>query len=336
MARQLALLLLTRLEAPVVLVDLTTAQVDEAVAWIEGELEARVRRGRLSRRQARFLAGSVGGGTEPAGFSGCDFVLEAVFEELAVKQDVWRAVEEAVAPECLLATNTSSLSVTAMGAALEHPERLLGMHFFNPVAVLPLVELVRAGATDDGALATAWQLADRLGKRAVLVRDAPGFVVNRVLTRMTAVLMGALEQGNTVEETDRAVLGLGLPMAPSMLLGMVGPAVANHVLHTLHDAYPDRFPLSQTLANFASGSDEVAVHADAPQSLDELQAAVLEAFADEIAHILEERVVASAAEVDACLILGAGFPFFLGGITRHLDASGVSERVTGRTLASIA
>jgi 3-hydroxyacyl-CoA dehydrogenase len=220
-----------------------------------------------------------------------------------------------------------------MADALAQPDRLVGMHFFNPVAVLPLVELVRTEATADGSLATAWHLADMLGKRAVLVGDAPGFVVNRVLTRITTVLMDALEHGNTVEETDGAVLAIGLPMAPSVLLGMVGPTVANHVLETLHVAYPDRFPLSQTLANFAAGNDEIMVRGDVPRTVDELRNAVLEAIADEIAHILEERVVASAAEVDACLILGAGYPFFLGGITRHLDATGVSERVSGRPFA---
>jgi 3-hydroxyacyl-CoA dehydrogenase/enoyl-CoA hydratase/carnithine racemase len=333
MARQLTLLLLTRLEVPVALYDVSREQVDEALSWIGQELETRVRRGRLPARTARFLAESVAGGVDPEHFSGCDLVIEAVFEELDVKQHVWRAVEATVAPECLLATNTSSLSVTAMATALDHPERLVGMHFFNPVAVLPLVELVRTAATADVSLATAWRVSDRLGKRAVLVRDAPAFVVNRVLTRMTVVLMDALEHGNTIEETDEAVLGIGLPMAPSVLLGMVGPAVANHVLRTLNAAYPDRFPLSLTLANFAAGSDEIAVVGDARSSVEELRERVLEAMADEIARILDDRVVTSAAEVDACLILGAGYPFFLGGITKYLDLSGISDRVAGHKLA---
>src|ERR671932_1448636 len=162
-------------------------------------------------------------------------------------------------PECVLATNTSSLSVAEMAADLGHPERVVGIHFFNPVALLPLVELVRTPETDDTTLATAWDVTQKLRKRAVLVRDAPAFVVNRVLTRMTTVLMDALEHGNTVAETDEAALRLGLPMAPSVLLQMVGPRVANHVLETLHAAYPERFPLSPTLANYAAGRDEIAV-----------------------------------------------------------------------------
>jgi 3-hydroxyacyl-CoA dehydrogenase len=150
---------------------------------------------------------------------------------------------------------------------------------------------------------------------------------------MTTVLMDALENGNTVEETDEAALSLGLPMAPSVLLQMVGPRVANHVLETLHDSYPDRFPLSPTLASFADGKEEIVVRGDARRTMDEIRVDVLEAVADEIRHMLEEGVVGAAADIDACLILGAGYPFFLGGITKHLDQTGISERVVGSTLA---
>ncbi|HVS86290.1 MAG TPA: 3-hydroxyacyl-CoA dehydrogenase family protein, partial [Gaiellaceae bacterium] len=170
-------------------------------------------------------------------------------------------------------------------------------------------------------------------KRGVLVGDAPAFVVNRILTRMTTVLMDALEHGNTIEETDEAALSLGLPMAPSVLLQVVGPRVANHVLETLHASFPERFPLSPTLANFAEGKDEVVVRGDARRSVDEIREACLEAIADEVRQLLDEGVVAAAADVDACLILGAGYPFHLGGITKHLDQTGVSERVAGGSLA---
>jgi 3-hydroxyacyl-CoA dehydrogenase/enoyl-CoA hydratase/carnithine racemase len=333
MARQLALLFLRRLEVPIVLRDLTQEQVDDARAWIESELDSAVGRGRYSREKARFLGQLVTGGTDVAVFEGCDLVVEAVLEETAVKQQVFVDLERVVDVDCVLATNTSSLSVTELGRDLARPQRLVGMHFFNPVAVLPLVELVRTAATDDATLATAWHVSRTLGKRAVLVNDAPAFVVNRVLTRMTSVLMDALEHGNSVDETDEAVLRLGLPMAPSVLLQLVGPAVANHVLETLHAAYPDRFPLSATLANYAGGSDEIVVREHAPRTVDELNRAVCEAIADEIRHLLDEDVVESAADVDTCMILGAGFPFFLGGITKHLDQVGVSERVLGARLA---
>jgi 3-hydroxyacyl-CoA dehydrogenase len=127
---------------------------------------------------------------------------------------------------------------------------------------------------------------------------------------------------------------MGVPMAPSVLLQLVGPKVANHVRHQLHDAWPDRFPLSQTLESLAEGGNVVVVE-HAPRPVDELHQAVLEALADEARYILEDGVVAEAADIDTCLILGAGFPFWLGGITRHLDQTGVSERVLGRKLADI-
>jgi 3-hydroxyacyl-CoA dehydrogenase/enoyl-CoA hydratase/carnithine racemase len=335
MARQLALLALRRLEVPVVMRDLTQEQVDDAVSWIGNELRELVSRGRLAERKAGFLRTIVSGGTGWDVFAGCDLVLEAVFEDMAVKKDVFAELERVVGRECLLATNTSSLSVTEMGSDLAHPERVVGMHFFNPVAVLPLVELVRTQQTDDVTLATAWHVTGRLRKRGVLVSDAPAFVVNRLLSRTTTVLMDALEHGNTVEETDEAVLRLGVPMAPSVLLQMVGPRVANHVLHTLHDAFPDRFPLSETLDNYASGREEIAVKEHAPRSVDEIHETVLEAMADEARHLLEEGVVAAAADIDTCLLLGAGYPFWLGGITKHLDQTGVSQRVVGRPLADI-
>ena len=139
----------------------------------------------------------------------------------------------------------------------------VGLHFFNPVARAAARRDRAHAETTDEQLATAWDVVKKLRKRGVLVADAPAFVVNRVLTRMTSVLMDALENGNTVEETDEAILSLGMPMAPSVLLQMVGPRVANHVLETLHDAYPDRFPLSPTLANFADGKDEIVVAGDA-------------------------------------------------------------------------
>jgi 3-hydroxyacyl-CoA dehydrogenase/enoyl-CoA hydratase/carnithine racemase len=323
MATQLAQLFLRRLEVPIVLRDVDQARVDEALDTLR------------STAKAPFHATLVSGTTGWDGFADCDLVLEAVFEELRVKREVFAAAEQVVRPDCVLATNTSSLSVGAIAAGLAHPERVVGMHFFNPVALMPLVELIRHDAVDDQTLATAAAVTRKLRKRGVLCGDAPGFVVNRVLTRMTGELMRALERGNTVEETDEAILRLGLPMAPSVLLQMVGPRVANHVLETMHAAFPERFPLSETLASYAAGRDEIAVREQAPLAVEAITDAVLEALADEIGHLLEEGVVAEAADVDTCLLLGAGFPFWLGGITKHLDQRGVSQRVLGRPLADV-
>ena len=332
MATQLATLFLRKLEVPVVLTDVDTGRAESAAESIRGELADLVAKGRLNEGKARFLGSIVTAGTGPDAYAGCDLVLEAVFEELAVKQEVFGGLEQVVAPECLLVTNTSSLSVAAMADGLTHPERVVGLHFFNPVAVLPLVEVVRTPVTDDASLATAWDVTRKLGKRGVLVRDAPAFVVNRMLTRQSTVLMQALESGSTFEETDEAALRLGLPMPPSALLAMVGPKVANHVLRTLHEAFPARFPLSPTLQALADGEFPALEARDDRPTVGEIHERILAALADEARRILDEGVVASAAELDACLILGAGFPFFRGGITKHLDQTGVSQRVSGRLL----
>jgi 3-hydroxyacyl-CoA dehydrogenase/enoyl-CoA hydratase/carnithine racemase len=323
MATQLAQLYLKRLEVPIVIRDIDAARVAEALETL---------RDTAAKPEHALL---VSGTTGWDGFDDCDLVLEAVYEELTVKQEVFAAVESIVGAECILATNTSALPVTEMGALLHHPERLVGMHFFNPVALMPLVELVRTDATDDVTLATAGAVTKALRKRGVLVGDAPAFVVNRVLTRMTCVLMQALEHGNSVEETDEAILRLGMPMAPSVLLQLVGPRVANHVLEALHAAFPERFPLSPTLANYANGHDEIVVAAESPLAVEQITEAVLDALADEIAHVLADGVVPTAADVDTCLLLGAGFPFWLGGITKHLDQKGISQRLFGRPLAEM-
>jgi len=275
MATQLATLFLKRLEVPVVLRDLEQSRVDGALESIRGDVKP-------------FLGTIVSGGTGWEQFEGCDLVLEAVFEELDVKREVFAAVRQ-VAPDAILATNTSSLSVEEMGADV-------GLHFFNPVAVMPLVEIARTSHTTDEQLATAWDVVKTLRKRGVLVADAPGFVVNRLLTRMTTVLMGA-----AVEDADDAILSLGMPMAPSVLREMVGPAVAQHVLETMHGAWPDRFPLEPP-----SGSDS--------RTVEEIRGQALVAVADEVQHLLAEHVVDDPADVDACLILGAGWPLFLGGV----------------------
>jgi 3-hydroxyacyl-CoA dehydrogenase len=238
-------------------------------------------------------------------------------------------------------TNTSSLSVTQMAADLVHPERVVGFHFFNPVAVLPLVEVVRGERTDDASLATAFALGSRLKKSCVLVKDAPAFVVNRLLTRM-------LDEGTPVEVAERSLDALGMPMPPFVLLQLVGPAVALHVAETMHAAFPDRFSVSENLRRLvAAGKTGLwSWAADGTPFVDEQTQALFEvgdtvltegevrdralaAIAQEVRIMLDDGVVAHAQDIDLCLILGAGWPFHLGGITPYLDRSGVSEAVTG-------
>jgi 3-hydroxyacyl-CoA dehydrogenase/enoyl-CoA hydratase/carnithine racemase len=332
MATQLAALFVRRLRVPVVLTDVDPERPERAVEAIGAELDGLVARGRMREEEADALRQLPVAGESLDAYADCDLVLEAVFEELSAKREVFSALERVVGPQCLLATNTSALSVSAMADGLARPERVVGLHFFNPVAVLPLVEVVRADGTDDETVATAWEIVRRLRKRGVVVQDAPGFVVNRLLTRQTVVLMQALEEGASFEETDEAALRLGLPMPPSALLAMVGPRVANHVLLALNDSWPDRFPTSPILQALADGEFPAVETRDDHPTVDEIHERILEGLADEARRILDEGIVPSAAELDACLILGAGFPFFRGGITPYLDRTGVSQRVSGRSL----
>ena len=228
-----------------------------------------------------------------------------------------------------------------MAADLEHPERLVGFHFFNPVAMMPLLEIVRAERTDDATLATAFAVG-KLRKSCVLVSDAPAFVVNRLLTRFLGEIFAAVDAGTPPEVADRALDPLGLPMRPLALLQLVGPAVAHHVGGTLHAAFPDRFAVSDNLRRIAESGKPLMVDdeinpevagllevGDAPLTEEQVRQRALDALAGEIRLMLDEGVVAEAKDIDLCMILGAGWPFHLGGITPYLDRSGTAEQVTG-------
>ena len=349
MATQLALLLLRRLQVPVVITDVDQERVDKGIGYLAAEIDKLLSKGRISPDEANRLRALISGTTELVDYADCDFVLEAVFEEMSIKKQVLADLEKHVSDSCVLATNTSSLSVTQMAADLDHPQRVVGFHFFNPVAVLPLVEIVRGPDTDQETLATAFQLAKSLKKSAVLVRDAAGFVVNRLLLRLMAEIFAAVDEGTPVEVADAALRPLGLPMSPYVLLQLVGPAVALHVVENLHAALGDRFPVSGNLqALVAAGrpgiyewtpegtpylSEETAkllVVGDRPSTADEVRERALTALAEEIGLMLAEEVVAAPMDIDLCLILGAGWPFHLGGITPYLDREGISERLLGR------
>lgn len=258
MASQLALLFARRLEVPVVMTDLDQERLDKGVGHAHAEIDKLLGKGRVSPDKANRLKSLITGSLGKEAFAGADFVIEAVFEEMSVKKTVFAEVEEHVSPECVLATNTSSLSVSEMASELRHPERVVGFHFFNPVAVLPLLEIVRGERTDDATLATAFAAGGRLKKSCVLVKDAPAFVVNRVLLRLLAEIVRTVDEGTPIEVAERSVAPLGLPMPPFVLMGLVGPAIALHVNETLHEAFPDRFPLSDNLAKLvASGKPGV-------------------------------------------------------------------------------
>jgi 3-hydroxyacyl-CoA dehydrogenase/enoyl-CoA hydratase/carnithine racemase len=344
MAAQIAMLFVRRLQVPVVMTDLDQARVDSGVAYVHAEIDKQLVRGRLSADAANRQKALISGSVSKDGFADADFVIEAVFEELGVKQQVFAEVEAVVGPDCVLATNTSSLSVTAMAANLAHPERVVGFHFFNPVAVLPLVEVVRGERTDDAALATALDVGKSLKKNCVIVADQPAFVVNRLLTRFLGEIIGTVDEGTGFEVAEHAADPLGLPMSPFLLLQLVGPKIALHVAETLAAAFPGRFAVSDKLRavadsglasvyrpDFSVDPEVLALLAggDRPSTAPEVLARALEGLAQEIAIMLDEGVVAAPEDIDLCMILGAGWPFHLGGITPYLDRTGVSAKVNG-------
>lgn len=349
MASQFALLFVRRLQVPVVITDLDQARVDKGVAYIHDEIAALLAKQRISPDEANRLRALVSGTTNKADFADCDWVIEAVFEELAVKQDVFAEIEEYVSAETILATNTSSLSVEQIGAKLAHPERLVGFHFFNPVAVMPLIEVVNTPLTDDATLSTAMVIAGKLKKTAVITRDTPGFVVNRLLAKLLGEAMHAVDTGTPFDVVNTALDSFGMPMRPFELLELVGLKVGAHVLDTHHAAFPDRFFESENLhklaeygkildrdskgkvKGFDKGAVKIVAGGTTPMTGEEILRRVEDGLADEIKRMLDDDVVHAAEDIDLCMILGAGWPFQMGGATPYLDRVGASERVFGGT-----
>ncbi|AJM77655.1 3-hydroxyacyl-CoA dehydrogenase NAD-binding domain-containing protein [Rathayibacter toxicus] len=349
MATQLALLFVRRLQVPVVITDLDQKRVDKGVSAVVAQIDLLLSAGRLSQDDANRLRTLVTGTTDRSDFSDCDWVIEAVFEELTVKQEVFADIERFLMPTAVLATNTSSLSVERIGERLEHPERLVGFHFFNPVAMMPLIEVVRTPRTDDATLSTAMVTAKALKKNAVITRDTPGFVVNRILAKLLGEVMHAVDTGTPIDVVEQSLAPFGLPMTPFELLELVGLTVGAHVLDTHHAAFPDRFYCSDTLHRLAelgqvfqrdvqgrvTGIDKraaaIVAGGSEPMTRDELRVRIETGLADEVKRMLDDKVVHAAEDIDLCLILGAGYPFHMGGLTPYLDRVGASERAVGDT-----
>lgn len=349
MAQQFALLFVRRLKVPVVITDISQEQIDKGLGYIHGEIDKLLGKGRLSQDDANRLKALVTGTTDKADFADADWIIEAIYENLEAKQSVFAEVEQYISETAVLATNTSSLSVEQIGAKLKHPERLVGFHFFNPVAVMPLIEVVKTPKTDDETLSTAMVVAAKLYKTAVITADTPGFVVNRILAKLLGEAMNAVDTGTSFEVVNTANAPLGLPMTPFELLELVGLKVGAHVLDTHHAAFPERFFESTNLHKLAEygkifdrdgkgkvkGFDKKAVAIVAggttPMTGEQILRRLEDGLADEIKRMLDDGVVAAAEDIDLCLILGAGWPFQMGGATPYLDRVGASERVFGST-----
>ena len=315
-----------------------------ARVWKKKVDRRRMTRGEMQRKLARIT-----GTTDWSGFPRADVVIEAVVENLNVKRQVLAEFEALARPGAIFATNTSTIPITQIAAEAKHPENVVGMHFFNPVDRMPLVEIIRGQKTSERAMVTTAALARKLGKTVVYCNDGPGFVVNRILGPYMNESAFLLEEGNSIESLDKAMVDFGMPMGPMALLDEVGIDVAAKVAGILSEAFGARMEKSGVVEKlYADGrhgkkngkglyryddgkrqgpdpSVYKVLGVRAPHPADEK--AVVErmvlSMINEASLILEEKIVASAGELDLAMIMGTGFPPFRGGLLRYADSLGL-------------
>ena len=347
---------------PVRLKDISQAPLDLGLREAARLLDKQVRAGRLAREKADALLATIEPQLDDAGLGEVDVVVEAVVEDLEVKRAVLAALEGVVAAGTVLASNTSSLRIADIAAPLARPHDLVGMHFFNPVPAMPLVEIVRGERTGDTAVATAVAWAAAMGKTPVVVRDCPGFLVNRIVTPYVNAFLQLVRDGADFVEVDRAMEAFGWPMGPAWLQDVVGMDVGLHVGDVIAAGYPDRMrPVTPNAVRLlvgekrhgqktgqgfyryetdASGRTVRRVGEGTHALLARAQPDGARSFADaeivdrmmlpllvEAAHALEDGVVATAAELDMALMLGLGLPAYLGGALKYADWLGLPEVV---------
>lgn len=316
--------------------------------------EGMIKRRRLNGREAKQMMDRISPTLDYSGFSLLDLVVEAVIEKMEVKKAVLREAEQATRADCVLTTNTSSLSVTEMQSALQRPEQFCGMHFFNPVNRMPLVEVIRGQKSGDLALATTVALARKLEKTPVIVNDGPGFLVNRILAPYLNEAGYLLAEGGRIEEIDQALLDFGMPMGPLRLLDEIGFDVARHAAGVMFEAFGERMRPSSPMgalagtkrlgkkSNLGFYSYEKGKQQDVDQGVyAELgggprralgERLIVErsvyAMINEAARVLEDGIVSTPGDVDLGMIMGTGFPPFRGGLLRYADAVGLPSIVT--------
>ncbi len=342
-------------DVPVVLKDVDQEPLDDGLRHAKELLEKAARKGVFSEEEAGLKFSLVEGTLSYEPFRDVDLVVEAVVEKMAVKKQVLREVEEVIPEEAIFTTNTSSLSVTEMASASERPERIAGLHFFNPVHKMPLVEVVRTEDTSQATLAAALGFALDMGKNPVLVKDGPGFLVNRVLAPYLNEAGYLLEEGAGVRAVDQALSDYGMPMGPCRLLDEVGLDVAHHVSGVMAEAFGDRMKpagvVDQLLEDGRVGKKGglgFYVYRDGEQKkvdpelkrilprpetaspgADEVRRRSLYLMVNEAAHALEDGVVEDAGMVDLAMVMGTGFPPFRGGPLRWADMEGLDVILEG-------
>jgi 3-hydroxyacyl-CoA dehydrogenase/enoyl-CoA hydratase/3-hydroxybutyryl-CoA epimerase len=351
----IAALVADRVRLPVRLKDVRAEALSAALAHAAELFAKRVRRRRLKPAEARARLALVQPTLEDDGLAACDFVVEAIVENLAVKQRLFAELGRLVPPPAVLATNTSSLSIDAIGRLAEGRERVVGMHFFNPVDRMPLVEIVAGPATGRDAVRAAAAFARRLGKTPIAVRDGPGFLVNRLLAFYSAEALWLLDEGHAAETIDRELVAWGMPMGPLRLADEVGLDVSAKVGEILHQAFPDRLRFPAWLgalqadgrrgvktgrgvyryeAGEARGVDPgiyAAVGLPAPRRRSDEPTTLAERLVlpmvNEAARCLDEEIVVGPGALDLAMVFGTGFPPFRGGLCRWADELGLDEAI---------
>jgi 3-hydroxyacyl-CoA dehydrogenase/enoyl-CoA hydratase/3-hydroxybutyryl-CoA epimerase len=315
-----------------------------------------LKRKSINHRQFEQKLNRISPTTTYDGFKGAEVVIEAVIEKMEIKQSVLKELENFVHDDCVIATNTSSLSVTKMQSVMRKPERFAGMHFFNPVHRMPLVEVIRGEQSSDQAVSQIFQFSKQIGKTPIVVKDSPGFLVNRLLMPYLTEAAIMVSEGVRIEEMDPAMLDFGMPMGPIELIDEVGLDVGEKVGHILHDAFGDRMSTPNTFAKLLdqkrlgkktgsgfylySGKDKKEKTLDpniysllgvnpvnGKIPAEEIVARCVFSMINEAARCLEEKVVETPADVDLGMIMGTGFPPFRGGLLRYADAYGVAKVV---------
>ncbi len=296
--------------------------------------------------------GRISGGTEYVGFKSMDVVVEAIVEDMAVKKKVIAEVAGHTSEKCVMATNTSSLSVTEMAEAWPHPENFVGMHFFNPVNKMPLVEIIRGAQSSDEATATVFELAKKMGKTPVVVRDGPGFLVNRLLMPWLIETLFILEEGGDVEEIDKLFTHkFGMPMGPFRLMDEVGLDVCLKVIKIFNASLGERVQIpdvsvklkecgrlgKKNKKGFYLYDDrgkqlqfDPAVYLDLGVGAQRRKIAEKEILErglflminEASVALLEDHIVDTPQSVDLAMIMGTGFPAFRGGILKYADSLG--------------
>ena len=340
--------------------DIDHAAVTGGLQHAKSLFDKSVKRRRLNRREAAQQLELISGGLEYHGLSNADLVIEAIVEQMAVKKAVLHETEMHISERCVLATNTSSLSVTEMADALDHPQRFCGMHFFNPVHRMPLVEVIRGPETSDETVRLVYRLAVRLGKVPVVVGDGPGFLVNRILGPYLNEAGYLLADTGSIETIDRVALEFGMPMGPLRLVDEVGIDVSSHAGASLYAGLGERLepaPMLIALGNtgrlgkkggsglytyengVAKGVDhsvfaELGMTARESEKTNSTDTAIrrrlILSMVNEAARILEDGIVTAAHDIDLAMIMGTGFPPFRGGLLRFADTlhpRGVLDRL---------